>query len=141
MSNYTIPNACNVPLNLRQGTIPDLGEALRDWMQLMTFTKVTKETVGFQVMETATNVSFWGVIMPFTSRQLAMKPEGQRSWSWFKVYAQAAPAGSVIALNTDDVGTWNGIQTRVMARTHFVLHGFTEMEWLQDWTESGPPTP
>jgi hypothetical protein len=144
MSNYTtntIPNACNVPLNLRTGTIPDMGVALRDWFQLMTFSRVVKETVGYQVMETVENVSFWGVIMPFTSRELMMKPEGERAWSWFKVYAQAAPAGSLATLNVDDVGLWNGIQTRVMSRTYYAIYGYVEMNWLQDWTESGPPTP
>jgi hypothetical protein len=140
-TNYTIANAANVPLDLRQGSIPNVGEGLLDWFQRMTFKRVVKSTVGFQLSETTEDINFWGIIAPFTARQLIMKPEGERSWSWFKVYAQAAPAGSLVQLTTDDVGLWNGIQTRVMSRTLYGIYGYVEMDWLSDWVSSGPPSP
>lgn len=140
-NNFTIANGCNVPVNLQTGSIPNLGIAILDWMQYLTFGKVTKTTVGFQVLETVTDINFWGVIQPLSERQLYLKPEGQRAWTWFSVVAQAAPAGALISLNVDDVGIWNGIQTRVMGRKDYALYGFIEMTWVQDWNNSGPPTP
>lgn len=141
MSNFTIANGKNIPLNLQTGTIPSLTTALLDWMQLVTFGLVTKTVVGYQADETITNINFFATIQPLTERALVLKPEGQRAWTWFLVIAQAAPGGALISLNVDDVGIWNGKQTRVMARKDHALYGFTEMSWVQDWTGSGPPTP
>lgn len=140
-STFTIANGANVPLNLQTGSIPNMGAALRNWFQLTTFGLVTKSTVGFQALETVTDVNFWAVIQPLTTRKLLIKPEGERAWTWFEIFAQAAPGGALIGLNVDDVGIWNGKQTRVMAREDFALYSYTRMEWVQDWSQSGPPTP
>lgn len=141
VTQYTLGNAKNIPLNLQTGSIPNMGVSLLDWFQYITFGQVTKVVEGFQVKETVTDVSFWGIIQPLTERQLILKPEGQRAWTWFDLYVQASPAGAVISLNVDDVVIWNQKQTRVMGRKDYALYGFTEMSLVQDWTNSGPPTP
>jgi hypothetical protein len=141
MSNNTIANAANVPLNVQQGTIPNMGGALLDWMQQMTFTRVVKTMVGFRVVETPTDVNFWGVIQPLTERQLFLKPEGQRAWTWFQLFAQIEPQGALLTLNVDEIVTWLGKQTRVMARKDYALYSYVEYHLVQDWTGSGPPTP
>lgn len=142
-NNYTIANACNVPLNIQQGTIPNLSNVLNNWLQKVTFGKIIKTIIAGQVKETVENTVFQATIQPLKARELEMKPEGQRSWTWFKVIAKSAPGGDnvLVNLNTDDVGIWNGIQTRVMARTYNGIYGTLEMDWVQDWTGSGPPTP
>lgn len=129
----TIANGKNTPLNLRQGTVPDVSGALTDWYQTMSFNKVVKTTVGFQVVETMTPVTFEGVWQPFTERQLLLKLEGQRAWSWFDLYAQPP-----LTLQVDDVVVWNGKQTRVMSRKDFGLYGYVNYHLVQDWTGSGP---
>lgn len=140
-NNFTIANACNVPLSLRQGTIPNVQSGILDWMQLMTFTRVVKTVVGFQVVETPTDVQFWGLIQPLSERSLLLKPEGQRAWTWFELYAQSAPNDSLITLNVDEVVTWNGKQTRIMGRKDYALYGYCVYSLVQDWIQSGPPTP
>ena len=75
-------NAKDTPLNQQQGTVPQMGSALLDWFQQMTFGIVTKTLKNFQVIEDMQEIVFQGVWQPFTSRQLLLKPEGQRSWSW-----------------------------------------------------------
>lgn len=133
MSNNTIGNAANTPVNVRTGTVPDVSGALFDYFQPMVFTRVVKTTVGFQLVETPTNINFIGVIQPFTPRQLMLKPEGERAWTWFTLHAQP-----VLTLNVDEVVTWLGKQTRVASRKDHALYGFIEYELVQDWTGSGP---
>lgn len=140
-SQYTIGNAANIPLNLQQGTIPNMGSALLDWFQKITFGQITKETIGFQLVETVVDIEFWGIIQPLSGRQLAIKPEGERSWNWISLITQAAPSNAITSLNVDDVVIWNGRQTRVMAKKNYALYGFIEMDLVQDWAGSGPPTP
>lgn len=129
----TIANGANTPLNVRTGSIPNVGGAMRDWFQPLVFTPITKTVSAFQVVEIGTPVNFMGVIQPLTERQLMQKPEGQRAWTWFLVHADP-----VLTLQVDDVGVFLGKQTRVMSRKDYALYGFVEYHWVQDWTGSGP---
>ncbi len=138
MANFTIANASNIPLNIQQGTIPNLFNALNNWLQTITFGKVTKSNVAFQAVEVMEEIVFQGTVQPFKARDLLLLPEGQRAWSWFQVITKAAPGGALINLDVDDVGIWNGIQTRVVSQTYNVLYGTLEMTWVQDYTNSGP---
>ncbi len=138
MSNNIIANGCNIALNTQSGTIPNMRDALSDWFQYLTFAKVTKTTEAFQIVETMVEVSFWGILQPFSPRELMLIPVGERSWTYYSVIAQAAPDGALISLNTDDVGIFQGKQTRVMSRKDFALYSYTEMQWCTDWTNSGP---
>lgn len=131
----TIPNAKNTALNVRTGTIPDVGGAMRDWFQPMVFERVTKATTGFQVVETGTPVAFTGVIQPMSNRQLLLKPEGQRAWTWLTLHADP-----VLKLDVDEVVTYLGVQTRVMARKDYTIYGYVYYELVQDFTGSGPNT-
>jgi len=133
VANYTIANASNIPLNARSGTIPNMRDALKNWFQYLTFAKVTKTVEAFQAVEMMETISFWGLVQAFTSGQMALKPEGQREWTWFKVFAQAEPAGAVIQLDVDDIIIYRGVQTRVMAIKEWSLHSYIEYDWVQDW--------
>lgn len=141
MSTFTIGNASNIPLNIQTGSIPNMGGALLDWFQNLTFGLVTKTTTGYQVEEIVTDVSFWGLVQPLTGRALELKPEGQRMWNWICVYAQSSPHGAVIDLKIDDVVIFLGTQYRVMADRQFSLYSYIYYELVEDYSASGPPTP
>lgn len=128
-----ISNAANRPIFSNAGTVPDLSGALKDYFQMMTFDIITKAVMAFQVIETKTAINFQGVIQPLSERQLLLKPEGQRAWTWFQLHADP-----VLALQVDDVVIYRGIQTRIMSRKDYVLYGFVEYSLVQDWTGSGP---
>lgn len=129
----TISNGKNRPLNVQTGTVPDVSGAMKDWFQPMVFTLVAKIVNGFQVVETPEETNFEGVIQPLNKRQLMLKPEGQRAWTWFTLHAEP-----VLTLQVDDVVNYLGKQTRVMARTDYSIYGYVEYELVQDWTGAGP---
>lgn len=129
----TIRNAKDTPLNAQQGTIPDVGGALRNWFQYSVFGVVTKTTVNFQVVETVVDTPFRGVVQPMTGRQLMIKPEGERSWNWITVHSDP-----VLDLKTDSIIIYLGTQFRVMAKKDFEIYGYVYYELVSDWTGSGP---
>lgn len=129
----TIANGASRPLFARSGTVPDVSGALQDYYQQLIFEPLEKTVSGFQVVENADPINFWGVIQPFNQRQLLLKPEGQRAWSWFMMHADP-----VLTLQVDDVVLWNCKQTRIMARQDNTLYGFVVYQLVQDWTGSGP---
>lgn len=129
----TIANAKNRPLFDKSGTVPDVSGALQDYYQPMTFEPLVKTVTGFQAVEQGEPINFRGMIQPFTDRQLYLKPEGQRAWTWFLLYTDP-----VLTLQVDDVVLYKGIQTRVMSRKDFALYGYVEYHLVQDWTGAGP---
>ncbi len=129
----TIKNAANTPLNAKAGTVPDVSGAMTDWYQPMEFTTVGKFVEAFQAVEVPTTTNFLGVIQPLTDRRLQMKPEGQRAWTWLMLHSQP-----VLSLNVDDVVTYLGVQTRVMALKNYELYGYMYYELVQDYEGSGP---
>lgn len=128
-----IMNGKNIPLNKQTGSVPDVGTALLDWFQPMVFGVVTKVTEGFQVVETMVDVEFMGVIQPLQARQLLLKPEGQRAWTWYWVHADPT-----LELEVDSVITYESKQYRVMAKKDYDIYGYVEYELCQDWTGAGP---
>lgn len=132
----TIQNGCNISLIYQTGTVPNMSESITDWFQKLTFTQVGKSVVGFEVLETPVATQFWGVFMPFSPRDLALLPEGERAWTLIKLYAQ-----TVLTLQVDDVVVFpqlNNKQTRVMSRSDYGIYSYVEYKLCQDWTGSGP---
>lgn len=130
-----IANGKDTPLNVKTGTVPDVSGALQDWFQPMSFETVSKTVDAFQVVEAGTVIEFQGVIQPFTERQLLLKPEGQRAWTWLWLHADPS-----LTLQVDEVVTYLGVQTRVMSRKDFKIYGYVEYHLVQDWEGSGPAT-
>jgi hypothetical protein len=128
-----ISNAANRPLFDKSGTVPDVSGAMQDYFQAMVFTPLVKTVSGFQAVETASPINFQGTIQPFTDRQLLLKPEGQRAWTWLWLHADP-----VLTLEVDDVVLFKGVQTRVMSRKDYELYGYVEYHLVQDWQGAGP---
>ena len=136
MSARTIQNGCNVPLNSVQGTVPNMGEAITDYFQKLSFIQIVKTVVGFQLKETPTTTEFWGIYMPAGPRNMAILPAGQRAWTIYKLYTQQP-----LTLQVDDVVVFpqiNNKQTRVMKREDYSQYGYIVYDLIQDFTGSGP---
>lgn len=128
-----ILNAANNPLGVPSGTVPNVGGALLDWFQPMTFGVVTKVVTSFQVAESVVDTSFMGVIQPLTDRLMNLKPEGQRAWTWLWLHSDPS-----LILDVDDVVIYRGKQTRVMTRKAYDIYGYIDYHLVQDWEGSGP---
>lgn len=138
MSNFTVQNGCNVPVNVRTGSIPDVSGGMFDWFQLMVFTKVVKQTVAFQLIETPTNINFWGVLQPLSGRELAIKSEGERKWNWVTVYASADADGALVSLQPDEIISYLNKQYRVMSSKNYANYGYLQIDLVEDYSGSGP---
>lgn len=123
-----IANGANLPLFSKAGDVPDVSGALTSYFQQMVFQKLTKTVSGFQLVETALNLNFRGVIMPLSAQKLQMKPEGQRQWIWQQLYADPS-----LFLNPDDGIAYNGIYYRVMAKTDYTLYGYVTYDLVQTY--------
>lgn len=128
-----IVNAKDTLLTQNPGTLPNMSDALFSYFQPMVFTTIVKTVVNFNVVETPTDVNFLGVWQPFSAQQLAMKPIGQRAWSWFMLHASPG-----LVLVPDEVVNYLGVQYRVMDQSDYRAYGYVEYHLTDDYTGSGP---
>lgn len=122
----------DLPLFYNSG-VPNMSGTLDAWMQSLTFNLINKEIVNGEVLETTSNVSFSGVWQPLSFKQLMLKPEHQRAWSWWQCHSHIN-----INLKTDDVIRFRGEQFRVMSMGNYDLYGFYEYHLVRDFDGSGP---
>jgi hypothetical protein len=123
-----IINGKDLPLNQNSGTVPDVSGALKNWFQPISMTSITKTVVNFKVIESGTPIETLGVWQPFSGKQLAMKPEGQRKWGWWTLHAEPG-----LVLEPDQIVTYLGINYRVMRQQDYRLYGYVEYELVEDY--------
>ena len=128
-----IYNANTRLLTENSGTLPDVSEGILNYMQPMTFDVITKTVVNFQVVETTTPLSFYGMWQQTNKRRLDMKDVGERKWNYYTVHTQQA-----IQLTPDDVVIYLGKQYRVLAANDYNLYGYFEYELVDDYIGAGP---
>jgi hypothetical protein len=128
-------NASSIPLGAQATGLPDVSGALLGWFRPLTFTRIVKTTRSFRVVEERVAVAAEGMVVPFNTQQLMVKPEGQRAWKWRTIFATPA-----LQLSNDDVVTQqnpDGTTTsyRVMMKKDFSAHGYLTYDVVEDYQE------
>lgn len=124
-----ISNAKDIKIGA-QSNLPQMSEVLLAWFQDMTFDLVTKTIDEYDLKETTQSISTRGVRQPFTSQQLAIKPEGQRAWLWETLHCLPD-----VKLKPDDVVLFNQVRYRVMEKLDYSEYGYLEYHIIQDYKE------
>ena len=100
---------------------PQVNDALWDMVDFLTFSVVGKAVSDHQVVQLEnTPGSFLGNLQPQTAQQLAIKPEGQRSWIWWSLWTETELQLDWIVMDQ------NAHKFRVMAKRNW--QGYYEYE-------------
>ncbi|MDE2019615.1 MAG: hypothetical protein KGJ13_04690 [Patescibacteria group bacterium] len=98
--------------------IPNVLDGVADFQVRLRLARVTKTQSDYDTIETSTDLHYFSaIIQPIPPTRLLVKPEGQRTWKWFRLWAQER-------LKLDDyVADGNGKQYRVMTKQDWDLGG------------------
>lgn len=110
--------------------LPYIEDALDGWMQDMTIKLVTKTIVDYQVVETTTEQNILAVRQPYTTRQLMVRPEGQRAWQWEKLHVKHSDS-----FNLDDIIYFGSKQYRIFGVNEWAQFGYIEYDVVQHYTD------
>lgn len=110
--------------------LPDLSAAVQAFFQKIKLEVVRKRNDDGYLKEKKHCIITQGVRVTFTARQLEMKPEGERTWKWSKLYTLPYPK-----LKLDDIVEIRGIKYRVMLLTDQAEYGYVEYDLKEDYED------
>ena len=113
---------------------PNMSSVLNGCLDPMSFVIVTKaqDPVTKEIVNTTCSVTTMAVIQPLRTRELAMKPEGERSWQWYKIFALPD-----LMMKLGDMVTIGAETFRVMGSRNWSSKGYVYYEIVDTFT---PPT-
>ena len=113
--------------------MPQITSAFGGWMKNITLQKSKQCIVDGLVQQTETPFTFQGAIQPLSPKQIALKPEGQRAWTWLQIHCMLPGA-----IDVTDLIVYNGAIFKVMGVYDYSLNGFMEYHLVHDFQGSGP---
>ena len=122
-------NARDTTLDQNPGSLPNLSEALGDWMQPMQFVQITKTTVNFQLVEIQNIINTKGVRQSLNPQELKMVPEGQRAWLHEHFYCLPG-----FVVKPDDIILFQGVKYRVLEYFNWSDYGYVFFHCYQDYS-------
>ena len=115
--------------NANLSNLPNMSNTLTSWLIPLTLEKITQSIVNGDVVQTTQKIDFKGVWQALKDEQLQFKEEGQRSWSWYWLHAQAG----TLNLQTQDKIIFNNVRYKVMTVKDYSIYGYIEYEVIKDF--------
>ena len=88
----------------------------------------TQDNTG-AIIDTTTTITLQGIIQPFTNEQISLLPDGQRSWSWYRLDVrniyQELYNGQLINID--------GLQYKIMAKRDWYRNNFRTYEIILNY--------
>lgn len=109
--------------------MPQMNAAFAGWMSRITIQKITQTVVDGLIEQTGEQITFQGTIQPLSARELYLKDEGQRSFTWLQIHCFA---GS-LNLIPNDIIFYNDVKYKIMAVKDYSLNNYIEYHAVQDY--------
>ena len=122
-----ITNASDSPISVCN--LPNVQDVLSGWFQKMTMSVLTKAVVNFKLVETSNSFEIMAVRQPFTTKQLMIKPEGQRAWQWETLHMKGTDYEPCL----DDVVLFGTKRYRIMQKFEWSQYGYLEIQMIEDF--------
>jgi hypothetical protein len=109
--------------------IPNLRNPVKFFSQRLSFIKITKQIINFEVKEVEETITSFGVKYPMSPDELKIYPEGERNFAWFSIFTP-------IELKIDDRLIFTGSDTniyRVRRRENYSEYGYIEYDVMEDY--------
>ncbi len=108
--------------------LPDVSDGVRMFFQNIKIEVLHKYTEDGYVKEKKTCILTQGVRVTQTPSQLAMKPEGERTWKWSNLFTVPG-----VNLKLDDIVEIRDIKYRVMGKEDNSEYGVVSYSLLEDY--------
>lgn len=115
--------------------MPQIYAAFAGWTTQIVLMRHTETVTNGIVTKQYTPLRFPGAMQPLSARAIALKPEGQRSWTWLQLHCLAISC----ELIPGDRVKWNENDYKVMELKDYSLNGYIEYHLVRDFQAGGAP--
>ena len=110
-------------------TMPRISSAMRGWGGTITLIRITQEIIAGFPKDMEYPYSFKGIVQPLKPEQIALKPEGMRSWKWYMVHWYS----NQCHLKTGDKIIYNNDKYKVMGIFDYSANGYVQYDIVEDF--------
>ena len=126
-----------IKVNDIMDSLPDLSDVMTQWEVPVTGDYITQE-VATDGSGTIIDVPHKLNIMaaapqPLKPEEIALKDEGQRSWSWMKIFVREGVYGELF---TTQIIIIKGIKYKIKAKGDWAENGYREYQIILDFEDS-----
>lgn len=114
--------------------MPQMRNTLNGWEVPLVLIKITQNVVEGELVVSQQTFKFMGVWQPFSMQQLALLPEGQRSWSHYWLHVKSGE----LDLQTADKFIFENHRYKVIELKDYHLNGFIEYHVILDYENVEP---
>ena len=111
--------------------LPDVSSGIQMYLQTLQIGLVHKQNTNGYLEEFINTFRTQGVIQTLSPAQLAMKPEGQRTWQWRKLHTTPE-----LKLKLDDIIIVHKIRYRVMDMEDNRQYGVSSFDLQEDYQDA-----
>ncbi len=109
-----------------------MSAAFSGWTQKLTLNKITQTIADGLVQDIKSTLTVSGTWQPLSPEEIALKPDGQRSWEWFDLHIE----GASILFATNDRVIYAGKTYKIMAVKDYTLNNYSEYHLILDYQET-----
>lgn len=120
--------------SIAKSGMPQMGSTLNGWEVPLVLIKITQNVVEGELVASQQTFNFMGVWQPFSMQQLALLPEGQRSWSHYWLHIKSGE----LDLQTADKFIFENHRYKVIELKDYHLNGFIEYHVILDYENAEP---
>lgn len=114
--------------------VPNVQDALSNWFTSLSIGKITKSVVNYHLKEVVSWATYQAVLQPFTTKQLQIKPEGQRVWQWETLHVKGTDSEFCL-----DDQVFIGVKKyRIMQKFEWSQYGYIEYQIIEDYGQEIP---
>jgi len=128
----------NIKINQLSANLPDVSEVMNGWEVAATGDYVTQEVAtdgSGLVVDIPHKLNIMvGAPQPLKPEEIALKDEGQRSWSWQKIFVRENIYGELF---TSQIIVIDGINYKIKSKADWKRNGYREYHIILDFEDSG----
>lgn len=122
-----IGTARDLPIN-DGGNLPNMADTIKGWFVKLVLGRVTTTIVDHEAREVIVELTCMGVVQPFASKDLKIKPEGERSWKWQMLHTLTD-----VALKNGEYFFYKNVKYRVMGALGYSAYGYFQYEIVEGY--------
>jgi hypothetical protein len=106
----------------------DISQIFGDLEENIIFRKITQTQINYEAVNVSTDILFKGIVFPLKAEELSVKGEGERSFTWYKVYTN-----NKLEYATNDRMVINGVIYKIMNKYSYTRQGYFKYEVVEDF--------